>query len=324
MVAKTAALALALLLDPASALLGPQCCVSRVSMSRVVPASAARLGLPCMCEEPAAPAEEAAPVEAAAEEPAKRGRSRAPKTPLEDLEQGVEMQGTVRSVMNYGAFVDIGAATDGLLHVSEISNEFVKDATEQLSVGDTVTVRIKSINFEKKQMALTAKDENAAPAARAPRVQVDYSEFLSADEKVFVTGTVSRVQDYGAFIALKEGIDGLVHISEIQDGGVSSVEDVLSPGQEVQVRIINCDPSKRRIGLSMRPWVAEEDRPKRKPREDRGGGDVDDKQFHLSSEELEALSTGDDVEVSVFDSAFIRMESAAQAKKEGKKFVRTL
>jgi len=226
--------------------------------------------------------------------------------------------------MNYGAFVDIGAATDGLLHVSEISNEFVKDATEQLSVGDTVTVRIKSINFEKKQMALTAKDENAAPAARAPRVQVDYSEFLSADEKVFVTGTVSRVQDYGAFIALKEGIDGLVHISEIQDGGVSSVEDVLSPGQEVQVRIINCDPSKRRIGLSMRPWVAEEDRPKRKPREDRGGGDVDDKQFHLSSEELEALSTGDDVEVSVFDSAFIRMESAAQAKKEGKKFVRTL
>lgn len=321
MVAKTAALALALLLDPASALLGTQCCVSRVSMSRVVSASsAARVGLPCMCEEPA----EAAPAEAAAEEPARRGRSRAPKTPLEDLEQGVEMQGTVRSVMNYGAFVDIGAATDGLLHVSEISNEFVKDATEKLAVGDTVTVRIKSINFEKKQMALTAKDESAAPQSRGPRVQVDYSEFEGADEKEFITGTVSRVQDYGAFIALKEGIDGLVHISEIQDGGVSAVADVLSPGQEVQVRIINVDSSKRRIGLSMRPWVAPEDRPQRKPREDRGGRDDDDAAFKLTSEELEAMATGDDEEVSVFDMAFIRMETAQQAKKEGKKFVRTL
>ena len=132
------------------------------------------------------------------------------------------------------------------------------------------------------------------------------------------------MQDYGAFIALKEGVDGLVHISEIQDGGVSAVADVLSPGQEVQVRIINVDSSKRRIGLSMRPWVAPEDRPQRKPREDRGGRDDDDAAFKLTSEELEAMATGDDEEVSVFDMAFIRMETAQQAKKEGKKFVRTL
>lgn len=226
--------------------------------------------------------------------------------------------------MNYGAFVDVGASTDGLLHVSEISNDFVKDATEKLNVGDAVTVRIKSISVEKNQMSLTAKDESeAARPSRSRGPKVDLSKYLEADEKEFVTATVSRVQEYGAFISLEEGVDGLCHISQIQDGGVSTVEDVLSPGQEVQVRIINVDLDKRRIGLSMRPWVAEEDRPKRRPRRDDGAPGGDDSEFQLSSEELEAMVTGDEV-VSVFESAFGRMETANAAKKAGKKYAHSL
>ena len=157
----------------------------------------------------------------------------------------MEIPGTVRSVQSYGAFVDIGAETDGLLHVSEISNDYVKDATEVLNVGDSVTVRVKMVNMEKKQVALTAKDPNAAPAPRPERSgggggrgPKDISEYVDADEKAYITGTVSRIQEYGAFIQLKDGVDGLVHISELVEGGVGAVTDVLKEGQEIQVRVI--------------------------------------------------------------------------------------
>ena len=211
------ALALALV-DGASALQSP-CSMSRLSISRVAShAVAARAPMPFMCDaaEPAAEAPAEAPAEA--EAPARRARApRAPKTKLADLSTDVEMPGTVRSVQSYGAFVDIGAETDGLLHVSEISNDYVKDATEVLNVGDSVTVRVKMVNMEKKQVALTAKDPNAAPAPRPERSgggrgPKDISEYVDADEKEYITGTVSRIQEYGAFIQLKEGVDGLVRI----------------------------------------------------------------------------------------------------------------
>merc|ERR1719393_827232 len=288
--------------------------------------------MPLMCDAPEeAPAAEAAAEPAAddsaEDKPARRARApRAPKTKLEDLVTDVEIQGTVRSVQSYGAFVDIGAATDGLLHVSEISNEFVKDATEKLNVGDAVTVRVKSVNLEKNQVALTAKDERAggAPRGGGRGAKADISEFVGKDDKEFITAKVSRIQEYGAFIELKPGVDGLVHISEIQDGGVSAVADVLKEGQEVQVRIINVDEGSRRIGLSMRPWVAPEDRPQRGKRERRGRDDgEDDEAFKMSSEELEGLVIGEEAD-SVFDSAFVRMEVAAAAKKEGKTFAHSL
>ena len=114
-------------------------------------------------------------MEAAAEAP-KRAPRKAKGTPLEELEVGAEVTGTIRSVQSYGAFVDIGAATDALLHVSEITNEFVKDANEKLTAGETVSGRIKSINLEKQQMAMSCKEEGAenqraprAPAASASR-----------------------------------------------------------------------------------------------------------------------------------------------------------
>jgi len=335
------ALALALV-DGVSALQSP-CSMSRVSMSRVASyAVAARAPMPFMCDA-AEPAAEA-PAEAVAEAPAADGeeaparRARAPrgaKTKLEDLVTEVEMQGTVRSVQSYGAFVDIGAETDGLLHVSEISNDYVKDATEVLNVGDAVTVRVKLVNMEKKQVALTAKDPNAAPTPRPSggggggRGPKDLSEFIGADEKAYITGTVARIQDFGAFIRLKDGIDGLVHISELVEGGVGAVSDVLKEGQEIQVRVIKVDTDSGRIGLSMKPWLAEEDRPKRKPRGDGGGGggggmDGDDSAFQLTAEELEGVQGGDEDEVNSFEQAFSRMTFETESKQSKKKFSRQM
>jgi ribosomal protein S1 len=272
-------------------------------------------------EEPAAVAEAAAVVEEAAAPEAAEAqprRSKASKTPLEELEAGAEVEGKIRSVMPYGAFVDVGAATDGLLHVSEISNEFIKDATEKLTAGDTVTCRIKAINLEKQQLALTCKDPSAQRGGGGRRqARPDLTEYESADEKEFVTGTVNSITDFGAFVTLKEGVDGLVHISQIKDGGVGKVSDELSVGQEVQVRIVKVEKEKRRIALSMRAWVersADDDggRPRGGGRSDAGFGEAD-KEFQLSAAELEGLVVGDEF-ASPFAQAFDRAEYVKSVK----------
>jgi len=260
-----------------------------------------------------APAAEAA----AAPAPARKGG----KTPLTELVEGSEVTGKIRSVMAYGAFVDIGASTDGLLHVSEICNEFIKDANEKLTAGEDVTCKIKSINLEKNQLALTCKDP---AAARAPRkARPDLSEYESFDEKAFVTGKVNSITDYGAFITLKEGVDGLCHISAIQEGGVSKVGDVLTIGQEVQVRIVQFEKSKRRIGLSMKPWVEGEQggRAPRRSRED-SSFQNDDADFKLSEEELAELEVADDESdfTTGFEAAFARASLVSQLKSEKKRY----
>ena len=298
-------------------------CPTRVPASRVLspPAVATRAAV-FLCDAPAeeaaateAPVAEAAPEDEAAAAPARKGN----KTPLEELEVGAELQGKIRSVMSYGAFVDVGASTDGLLHVSEISNEFVKDATEKLTAGDSISCKVKAVNLEKNQLALTCKEPRAPRAARKPRA--DLTEFESADPKEFITGTVNSITEFGAFVTIKEGVDGLVHISQIQDGGVGKVEDVLSVGQEVQVRVTSVDKSKRRIALSMREWV---ERSEQEPRRGGGGGfggDLGfgeaDQPFQMNDAELEELTVGDEFP-SPFVAAFERadMVKAKKAAKE--------
>lgn len=327
-----------LLAGEASALLAAPCCASRMAASRLaVPTP--RFAAVCMCDaEPAAPAEEvaeaaapvaeaAAPTEVAPTEPAaapkKRGGN---KTPLEELVVGAEVEGKIRSVMAYGAFVDIGASTDGLVHVSEIANEFIKDANDKLTAGDAFKGRIKSINLEKGQLALSSKDPNAAPAPRGGgggRSKVDLTEYESADMKVFVTGKVNSITDFGAFVTLKDGVDGLVHISQVQEGGVGKVSDVLETGQEVQVRVVQCDAAKRRIGLSMLPYQDGDEERKAKGggrQGGRGGGGGsagfgdEDLPFKMNDEELATLNAGDEFVGSPFDSAFDRAAAVQKAK----------
>jgi len=246
-------------------------------------------------------------------------KKKATKTPIEDLKVGDEIEGKIRSVLTYGAFVDIGASTDALLHVSEISNEFVEDATEKLTKGEVVKGRIKAINLEKKQIAMTCKEPRAPRESRPARKKVDLSQYESADPKEFVTGKVNSITDFGAFVTLEGGADGLVHISQIQEGGVGKVSDVLEVGKEVQVRITKVDKAKGQMGLSMLPWVEGGDE---KPRRG-GGGGSDFSMFEaekLTPEELEKLSYGDEITETSFGAAFDIMAKRQQAKSKGERF----
>jgi predicted RNA-binding protein with RPS1 domain len=137
---------------------------------------------------------------------------------------------------------------------------------------------------------------------------------------------VSHLVSWRGRRTLKPGVDGLVHISQIQEGGVGKVEDVLSVGQEVQVRIVQVDASKRRIGLSLLPWS---DEPEKKGRGGGGGGfrgaDLGfgeaDKAFHMNDDELETLNIGDEFS-SPFEAAFARADYVKVAKSEKKKYSR--
>jgi len=343
------------LLQLSAALLSPPC-MSRLPRSRIVARA-----MVAMCDAEGAPVETAEAAEAAAEpaepvavtepvvsaepvadagaadQPAaeepvaasepRRSRGRSSKKPLSDLEVGVELEGTVRSVMAYGAFVDIGYVTDGLLHVSEICQEFVKDANDKLKAGDVVTVRVKSVNLEKKHLALTSKDDSKEPARQARKdsgrkAKPDLSEYETADEKEFISGTVNSITDYGAFVTLKDGVDGLLHISAIQEGGVKSVADVLKVGQEVQVRVVSFEKAKRRIGLSMKPYVegSQQDKPRKRSRRDSDGFDDDDEP-PMSEEELEKLAVGlDEPPISSFETAFEFAAMRQEAKQQKQKY----
>ena len=118
-----------------------------------------------------------------------------------------------------------------------------------------------------------------------------------------------------------------MHISQIQEGGVGKVSDVLSQGQEVQVRIVSVDKSKGRIGLSMKPWVegAEEEQGGRRSRRDSGGPDGDDAAFQMTAEELEGLAVENDAEsASPFEVAFARAALVQAAKAEKTKYARQM
>lgn len=304
---------------------------SRLPASRIVAAHCARNPL-YMCDgamEEAVAAPEAEAPEGI-EQKQRRRAPREPRTPVEDLELGSTVEGTVRSVQSYGAFVNIGATTDGLLHVSEMADTFVKDATEMFKVGDKVSVRIKSVNTEKQQVALSCKSESAVTTPRRARGgKADMSEYESADPKVFVSGKVSSITSFGAFVTLKEGVDGLIHISAISEQRCESVEDVLSVGQEVQVRVISFDPSKRRLGLSMREYVEpsadseSDDKPRGRGRGGGRGGGSDDAEFKLSDDELAEMGVdfeGEEDDTSVFAQAFARAELIQAAKAQKKRY----
>jgi small subunit ribosomal protein S1 len=258
---------------------------------------------------------------------------------LSEVQVGSLVKGRVRSILPYGAFVDIGTVTDGLLHVSQISLEYVRDISSMMKVGDEINVRVIAVDMDKKEFSLSLLPEGAeqermemAMAARERRrTQVEtevptqgvsvarrnesrrqqmlkeavsllsddgsetsesevtatttdaaaapkedmvpgakrdaaqkrdslkkwYDSTPAArDPKIFTTGKVVSIEDYGAFVSVGAPTDGLVHISEISKEHVTKVTDRLNVGEEVQVRIIAVDLRRGRISLSMKPYEA--------------------------------------------------------------------
>jgi small subunit ribosomal protein S1 len=161
---------------------------------------------------------------------------------LERLDQGVVRQGRVTSLCDFGAFVDIGGA-DGLVHLSELSWSRVKHPEEILKVGDVVNVYVLSVDEDKKRIALSIKRTQPEPwSTVTDRYQIGQ----------MVSGVVTQLTAFGAFARLEDGIEGLVHISEMSDDRIQHPRDVLAEGDTINARIIRIDPSRKRIGLSLR------------------------------------------------------------------------
>ena len=167
------------------------------------------------------------------------------KALFERIAVGQKVEGTVKNVTDFGAFIDLGGA-DGLLHISEMSWGRVESPKKVFKVGEKVTALIKDINGEK--IALSMKFPETNPWANA-------AEKYAAGN--VVTGRVARMTDFGAFVELEAGVDALLHVSQISREHVAKPSDVLSIGQEITAKIVDFNEADRKISLSMK-GLAEE------------------------------------------------------------------
>lgn len=164
---------------------------------------------------------------------------------FEKISVGMTVEGTVKNVTDFGAFIDLGGA-DGLLHISEMSWGRVENPKKVFKVGDTVKVLIKEIDGEK--IALSLKFDNTNP-------------WISAAEKYAVgaevTGKVARMTDFGAFVELEAGVDALLHVSQISKEHVEKPADVLKVGQEIKAKVVDFNNDDKKISLSMKALEAD-------------------------------------------------------------------
>jgi small subunit ribosomal protein S1 len=162
---------------------------------------------------------------------------------LETLEPGAEFDGIVRNVREFGAFVDIGNGVEGLVHVSELSWERVANAADILQAGQRVRVIVKKVDHETGKIGLSARDLIESPWKRAGE---------KYHTGVTVRGTVTRIAQFGAFVKLEPGVEGLVHISELATRRIRSVADVVKEGEQVECRVLSIDPDGQKLSLSIK------------------------------------------------------------------------
>lgn len=159
-----------------------------------------------------------------------------------DLEPGMELKGTVKSITDFGAFVDLGIAQDGLVHISELERRRVKKVTDVVQVGDEVQVWIKKVDKRRGRISLTM----VRPVSR---------RFKDLKPDTVVEGVVTRIEPYGVFIDIGTGRDGLVHVSELTEGYISSPGELVSAGDKVKVRILKVDRKARKVDLTMKEFT---------------------------------------------------------------------
>jgi len=184
---------------------------------------------------------------------------------------GTVVSGAVRNLTNYGAFVEIEPGIDGLLHVSDISwTEKIAHPNEKYKKGDEVECMVLEIDLEKQRISLGMKQmhedpwQNAIPEAYKPGMVVH--------------GAVTKITNFGVFVELEEGLEGLLHISELADKKVENPQDIVKPGEEVNVKILRVDLDDRKIGLSLKRAQS--------------GEDVDEENWEQNMPDSEAPSRG--------------------------------
>ena len=159
-----------------------------------------------------------------------------------EIEEGKKYRGTVKSLTSYGAFVDIGGV-DGMVHVSELSWNRIKNPAEVVKVGDEIDVYVISFDTEKHKISLGYKTAEMNP----------WNQFMTSyNVGDVVNAKIVKMMTFGAFAEIIPGVDGLIHISQIADRRIGKPEDVLTEGQEVQVKITDVDAEHKRISLSIR------------------------------------------------------------------------
>lgn len=176
---------------------------------------------------------------------------------LDEIHPGQVRNGVVKSLKDFGAFIDLGGI-DGFLHVGQITWQRINKPSDVLSEGQAVEVKILTVDREKKRISLSLRQMMSNPWQDA---EARYSKGTN------LTGKVTRIEPFGAFVELEPGLEGLVHISELDHKRVARVEDVLTVGQMVELQVLEVEPKKKRVSLSVKalkakPEVVRTPRPK--------------------------------------------------------------
>ncbi|WP_420627865.1 S1 RNA-binding domain-containing protein [Candidatus Leptofilum sp.] len=176
------------------------------------------------------------------EETTKTMESAAPEvtpTSINDLKPKMQLKGTVNRLELYGAFIDLGIGTNALIHISQMGTEHINRVADVLNVGDEVSVWVDKVDPKRKQVMVTM----------IPPLDVEWSEL---DKGQVYSGSVKRLENFGAFIDIGAEREGLVHISELSHNYVKHPSEVLTVGAEVQVQVLGFSKRKRRIDLSIK------------------------------------------------------------------------
>src|SRR5687767_14927192 len=161
---------------------------------------------------------------------------------LDRLNPGDVVEGQISNIVDFGAFVDLDGI-DGLIHISELSWSHVNHPSEVLDIGQTVSVKVLDIDRDRQRISLGLKQTQSDP----------WQQVLDAySEGDLVEGKVTKVVTFGAFVEIMPGVEGLVHISELAQHHVENPREVVGQGDQVQAKIIEVDPDRRRLSLSLK------------------------------------------------------------------------
>lgn len=168
---------------------------------------------------------------------------------LQSLEEGQVLEGTVQRITSFGAFVDIGGV-DGLVHISQLAHEHVAKASDVVSEGDKIQVEILSVDRDNERISLSHKNTLPGPWS-------DIQSRVSTGSTV--EGTVKRLVNFGAFVEILPGVEGLVHISQIANRHIGTPQEVLEVGQQVKVKVLDVNEAEERISLSIKELEQEQE-----------------------------------------------------------------
>ncbi|CAJ1314523.1 30S ribosomal protein S1 like protein [Paenibacillus nuruki] len=202
-------------------------------------------------------------------------------TVMESLKEGQELTGTVQRLTQFGAFVDVGGV-DGLVHVSEIAWNHVDKPSDVLSEGDEVKVKVLRVDPEKGKISLSIKAAQPGPWDSAS------DKFNIGD---IVTGEVKRLVNFGAFVEIAPGVEGLVHISQISHKHIGTPQEVLEEGQTVSVKVLDVNTEEKRVSLSIKE-TEEAPAQSAKPERSNNRGDRAPKQEELNNPNVSLSNQG--------------------------------